>query len=411
MAEQLYGIRKYLRDNGYGDDDITYDMNSRTVQLKGKDFYKTNPQAQTNADYGLQQGSTYATQSELAKALRDYRGTDRSNQVDSTVNSMTQNVNNKPFVYQKPAEWSFNKDSNPLYQNAVNSARANITTGQNNSLANLRSKGQANSSLSETLAQQISARELGKVESDILPQIMQQDYQRYRDGVENDYRGQVFNYQAGQDQIRNQSALAQLLNGLNQNDADNAYREDVLANQQKNERIGLAQWLSQTYGVDAQPKYDTQVAFNQVAGMKPFNAQQFDWQKAISDRDYSRGVLESDRSYDLQRLGQQANIANMGQDNAYKWATLGWNKDPNNPDNLYKNAQIGALNNKGQKVATAEDYAGYVDKAVIRDDEHKITNLNDVKSMILSSGLSDSEISKLYLRYGIPLPKGATSGN
>ncbi|OKP91423.1 hypothetical protein [Paenibacillus sp. P32E] len=63
------------------------------------------------------------------------------------------------------------------------------------------------------------------------------------------------------------------------------------------------------------------------------------------------------------------------------------------------------------KGKTAEDYAtSYLDKSVQRDDEGSITNINDVKAQILQSGLPDSEIAKLYLRYGIPLPQGY-SGN
>ncbi|MFB7817428.1 hypothetical protein ACFC0X_25065 [Paenibacillus chitinolyticus] len=318
MAEQLYGIRKYLRDNGYGDDDITYDMNSRTVQLKGKDFYKTNPQAQTNPEYGLQQGSTYATQSELSKALRDYRGSDRTNQINNTVNNMTQSANREPFQYKAPQPFNYNVEDDPQYKAALRRAEVNSQRAVGNISADMNKRGLLNSTITKDRGDQSALQEFGRASDFAITQLIPQAYQQYADQANRDLQVQGMNYQAGQDQFKNQSALAQLLNGLNQQDTDNAYREDVLANQQKNERIGLAQWLSQTYGVDAQPKYDTQVAFNQVTGMKPLNAQQFDWQKVINDRDFNRGNFENDRAYGLQQSMQNAQIGSMGYNDALK---------------------------------------------------------------------------------------------
>ncbi|OKP81646.1 hypothetical protein A3842_11245 [Paenibacillus sp. P3E] len=66
---------------------------------------------------------------------------------------------------------------------------------------------------------------------------------------------------------------------------------------------------------------------------------------------------------------------------------------------------------KAATAVTAESYAtSYIDKSVNRDDEGKITNLDSIKAQVLQSGLPDSEIAKLYSRYGIPLPQGY-SGN
>lgn len=60
---------------------------------------------------------------------------------------------------------------------------------------------------------------------------------------------------------------------------------------------------------------------------------------------------------------------------------------------------------------SAEEYAtNYIDKSVQRDKKGVITNLPQVQAQILQSGLPDSEIAKLYVRYGIPLPQGY-SGN
>jgi phage FluMu protein gp41 len=73
--------------------------------------------------------------------------------------------------------------------------------------------------------------------------------------------------------------------------------------------------------------------------------------------------------------------------------------------------QLQQLQNPTTPTITAEEYAtSYLDKSVQRDEDGAITNLNDVKAQILQSGLPDSDIAKLYLRYGIPLPQGY-SGN
>jgi hypothetical protein len=87
---------------------------------------------------------------------------------------------------------------------------------------------------------------------------------------------QLANYNAMQDQYRNLSSLVPLLSGLTQQELDNQYRSDALSEQQRQNRINLAQWLTNTYGVYAEPKLETQVAFDQVSGLTPLNRQQFD---------------------------------------------------------------------------------------------------------------------------------------
>lgn len=196
------GIRNYLKQQGYGDSDIGYDNGN--VTLKGQNFIGAAPQAQNDPTNGMYQGSTYASQPALTNALKAYQNTYGAPTLSNTqfrTNALNDNLTavgkaiNTPFTY--------DANSDPAYQSALNLAKSNIQTGQNNTLANLAAHGQGNSSYATTAAQQVADREYNNISNQILPQLINQAYGRY------------------QDQIRNQSALANTLNGLNQQDFSN----------------------------------------------------------------------------------------------------------------------------------------------------------------------------------------------
>jgi hypothetical protein len=106
-------------------------------------------------------------------------------------------------IFKTPDKFSYDEASDPQYQSALNLARQNIQTEQGNTLANLVSHGQGNSSYSAGAVQGVADKAIGNLNNNLLPQFIQQAYNHYQDGIKNDYQTQLANYNANQDKIKN----------------------------------------------------------------------------------------------------------------------------------------------------------------------------------------------------------------
>ncbi|MFK4167250.1 hypothetical protein ACI2LM_13470 [Paenibacillus lautus] len=82
---------------------------------------------------------------------------------------------------QAPKEFSYDAQSDPAYQAALQRARANIDAGNSQAQAEMNRRGILNSTITSDRMGEISANEMGRVETDVLPSLMQQAYQRYAD--------------------------------------------------------------------------------------------------------------------------------------------------------------------------------------------------------------------------------------
>lgn len=82
---------------------------------------------------------------------------------------------------QAPKEFSYDPQSDPAYQAALQRARANIDAGNSQAQAEMNRRGILNSTITSDRMGEISANEMGRVETDVLPSLMQQAYQRYAD--------------------------------------------------------------------------------------------------------------------------------------------------------------------------------------------------------------------------------------
>lgn len=107
------------------------------------------------------------------------------------------------FQFTGAQPFSYNADSDPAYQAALSTAKRNIADQQANTNAFLRAGGQGKSSYSETVANQIGAREMSRVSDTVIPQLVQQAYQRYSDQSARDLQLQQMNYGAQQEAERN----------------------------------------------------------------------------------------------------------------------------------------------------------------------------------------------------------------
>jgi hypothetical protein len=266
-TNQRVWTRQFLRDQGYRDDDIQFDQNRNMVTLQGRDFFSATPE---------QDGNTYGSLGDLQNALTRYRQNQRASSIEQLTNALMQRAQAEAPRFTAPEPFSYNPQADPQYQNALAEAQRVAGISTNNALVNLGRRGIGNSQSAVTAAQANAQAATRDVTTRLLPQLIQQAYQRYVDQANRDYQMQLANYNAMQDQYRNLSSLVPLLSGLTQQELDNQYRSDALSEQQRQNRINLAQWLTNTYGVYAEPKLETQVAFDQVSGLTPLNRQQFD---------------------------------------------------------------------------------------------------------------------------------------
>lgn len=331
---QTEWIRKYLVDRGYADKDIGYDNANKQVTLQGKNFYGATPDAS---------GHTNAATSDLEKALSSFSNNQNQARLKTLSDSMVEKAQSDPVkftsapalaapppvqAYVAPAAYSgFDAENNAAYQAALRRASANAKTASANSNADMNKRGLLNSTITNDRNAQIQQGEYGRVSDTILPQLMQQDYGQYRDGVNdaryadttNYNRGQDFyrnsndvlqgnfnnlnnvekaNYGLSQDQISNLNAVASFLSGQGQQNFNNerALTQENLQNKQAN--LSAAANVGQELGRVLQPKDNWSNLYNQTDA--PLNAQ------------------EQQRSFENEQNRQQqaASIANMTSDNA-----------------------------------------------------------------------------------------------
>ena len=214
-------------------------------------------------------------------------------------------------------------------------------------------------------------------------------------------------------------------------------------NQYRNQADGLRQQLAMM-GVDPNiVGYESdygQALQNVARGTPTLAARQFDYDVARDQRNFETDVYRDQRNYetdvarDARNFEYQA-LRDQIEDERYKQK---FDEDVRRfglqfaADEAYRQGQL-ALQQRGQDISasnsarshqlarerfefdkqqalaqqpeqtTAEDYARYVDGAARFNNDGQLTNRDQVESIILSSGLSPDEMTKLYLRYGIPM--------
>lgn len=231
--------------------------------------------------------------------------TDRQGMQNTTQQNYYNNVNNTPFQFKAPAAFNYDQNTDPQYQSALKGALRNAQTAQSNAMVGLGSRGIANSSVAVDRSNQIQQRAVGDVQTNILPQLIQQAFQRYQDSANRDYQTQVANYGAGQDQIKNQGALAGYFNNLDQVDVGN--QRNATADAARDKQANWGAYLDSvnlTGNLGDGPKADWSL-LNGVGGSPSFEGQKY-----IDTKD-RQGRLDA-----LDETQQKATIANMNSDNA-----------------------------------------------------------------------------------------------
>jgi hypothetical protein len=156
--------------------------------------------------------------------------------VASAVNTVKANASMDPkptFTPYTPFEYTqANIEADPAYQAALATAKQNIQTGQNNTIANLVANGQGHSSYADTVTQQIANKELANVSNNILPQLIQQAYQRHQQDFANQNLLDQQNYGVIQDQFNNGIQEGQLTGNYTTPDQRNAISQILNLKQQ-----------------------------------------------------------------------------------------------------------------------------------------------------------------------------------
>lgn len=281
MAE--IGIRNYLNNKGFKDDEITY--NNGNVMLKGKQFYGATPQADSK---------TYGDPTKLDQAFNAYNNQSYQDDARNVLSQVQQRINT-------PApQFNYNRATDPLYQDAIKSAQQNAQTAGNNATVRLGARGIGNSQQALTTENQIQQRELGQVERDIAPQLYNQAYQKY-----------MGEYAMGQDQLKNQMGLFNTYNNMyqqgkdeEQRGLDNDYRTGQAAEQKKqNNWDAYLQSVANTGDLGTGAKEDYNLLGTRSGNLSTQGQQLRDNQ--------AQQTFENKLKEDLQR----AQLANMATDN------------------------------------------------------------------------------------------------
>ncbi|WP_342416275.1 hypothetical protein NST83_01210 [Paenibacillus sp. FSL R10-2782] len=137
----------------------------------------------------------------------------------NTISANTQSGNElmsqmRQLASQQPKLFDYDVKSDPEYQAALQRAQSNIKTGTNQTMAEMNRRGILNSTITTDRADEIAANEMGRVETDVVPSLVSQAYQRFQ------------NEQAQQQQqISNYATMAQMYQGEDQRGFGNKVTE------------------------------------------------------------------------------------------------------------------------------------------------------------------------------------------
>ncbi|MGG3282733.1 hypothetical protein [Paenibacillus solani] len=225
MATYDYGIRQGLNSKGVDNGRIGYSNGYVTVD--GKNFMKadynnkgttySNQQNFNNAWNSFNPGSSMSMQkttSPFVQAATNVKSnpqpayTPYTSPTENTLNRMNDFINNMSgFQFKAPDPFEYNPQSDPAYLSQLAEAKRNIADQQVDTNAVLRAQGQGKSSYSELVQNQIGDKTLASLADTLVPQLMNQAYQRYNDDANRSLQVQQMNYGTQQDTLANLGSL------------------------------------------------------------------------------------------------------------------------------------------------------------------------------------------------------------
>lgn len=250
----------------------------------------------------------------------------QTTQQNSTISQLLSSMMEK--TNQPTKEFSYSIESDPAYQAALARARSNIDAGNAQAQAEMNRRGILNSTITSDRMGEISSKEMGRVESEVVPQLMQQAFQRYMN-----------EQQQEQQRFANMGALAQMYASEDQRGFDKnvteanltgnytspevkAYVQQILGLKQQAESKGVtaqqrAELSSQADGLRAQlqalgvdpSQLAASVNYNAASkanpGVRTLGGQQMDFQRQQANNDAALAWSQMSG----QILGPQADYA------------------------------------------------------------------------------------------------------
>jgi hypothetical protein len=369
----------------------------------------------------------------------------------------------------KPAE-PFKMDlasiqSDPTYQAAMESAKQATQVAEGDISALMNRRGIMDSSVNAQAASNAAQREYGKVNRELLPKLIQDQYMRYMDqnNMNRQYASDLFgvsdmyNNDTQQERDYNlsvsdrtgilkteegEAAIQQLLDLKRQAEAPGITREDrsALSKRADNIRMSLQAmgYNPEQFGANVS---SSNAAKNVgTAGIKTMAAQLQDTNIANDIRDYERGVIESDREYeyrqardaiaderyqiefdeDTRRYGlefaieKQIKLGNLAVNQAQENRIAANQSSGGSKSSKSSSKSSGSAPSTDDEEfdpnmpLTMSDMSKYIEgKLPGALQTYGPSNRDDlIERMILSNpNLSDKDIFKLYQKFGIKVPE------
>jgi hypothetical protein len=351
----------YATANAAGRQGIT----SNQAQIKNNDAYRQSEIARTLAtitnrqQQGLDTGAqtkylntNLGYQSPMAQAAANMQASGvkppenhavPGSRTEGTLSKIDNFINNQSqFQFNKPEAFSYDQNVDPAYQAQLAEAKKNVMNQQADTNAGLRATGQGKSSWSETVANSLGNSAMESIANNLVPQLMQQAYQRYNDDANRSLDVQKLNYGVGQDAVNN---LGNLYNYQNQE-----YFQNPLAE---------AQVTGNYLPTAAKDAINNLLSLKQQAETKGITAE--DRSVLSKQADFIRNQLTS-MGVDASQYGANVNYNSASQANPGIRTLSGQQVDLQNKQaNL--NAATTYMDATGKLVTPQNDWSGYLRQA------------------------------------------------
>lgn len=173
----------------------------------------------------------------------------------------------------------------------------------------------------------------------------------------------------------------------------------------QNQHLDLAKWLTETYGVNAQPKNDAGVAFDQVAGKVPLNQQDaiFKQEQAkIKDEQWKKEFELDYAKFGLDTAMKNQAVKNQQQNNDYQNSMLKLNQAKFDADQKQ-------LANENKAVSKSD--LDQLNTRFIHNDQYDgptVTDPSGLRQAIVmlkdkaGNYLSQADVARILAMYGLP---------
>lgn len=309
----MVNIKDWAKKKGISESDIQYDPATKKIKVRGVDYgkgtptYKTQMQAVRPSDM-----TTYYKPAKVQSGTKfDEEVLDdtfnRGNLADAQRKQQTmqnQYMNTLTKGY-KPGVFQYNQAKDPAYASAMSNAQQNIRNAQIQNLGDMQRRGLLNSSIATDRANQISADEMARIETQIAPQLEERAYNRY---VQNE----------GMKRNQWQDDVQRLAAALGITKENTANMQGIVSTAEQ-KRQGIADALSKMYGTSVRATVDTDAMYNQVRGMKTAAEREAEAkrQALIEERMYKSKEADKQRTFDaeqkaLERAAAKARASSGG---------------------------------------------------------------------------------------------------